>query len=106
LIYEDRISENRIYSRAGSREASQLPKSAFTDAYKAMLDVLIEARKEAGVTQSELAKRLGKPQPWVSKVETGVRRIDIIEFIEISDGLNVNSGALFSKVIQFYRINK
>lgn len=60
-----------------------MPKSVFTDAYRTFLDVLIKARKGAGVTQAELADRLGKPQPWVSNIERGIRRVDVIEFIAI-----------------------
>lgn len=48
--------------------------------YKLVLDRLVQARKEAGLTQAEVAYRLGKPQSFVSRSETGERRIDIIEF--------------------------
>lgn len=55
-----------------------MPKSQFTESYRAMLSVLVEARKAAGVTQIELARRLRKPQPFISKIERGVRRVDEI----------------------------
>lgn len=76
-----------------------MPKSVFTDAYKVMLDALIKARKESGVTQVELADRLGKPQPWVSNVETGVRRIDFIEFVAIIRALGIESEEFISKTL-------
>lgn len=44
-----------------------------------MLGRLRAARLGAGLTQHEVAKRLGKPQSFVSKVEAGERRIDAIE---------------------------
>ena len=47
--------------------------------YKRMLERLRSARKEAGLTQAEVAKRLGKPQSYVSKCELGERRIDPLE---------------------------
>lgn len=42
--------------------------------------MLIEARTRAGVTQVELAARLGRHQPFISFVERGERRVDVIEF--------------------------
>ena len=42
---------------------------------------MIEARKKAGLTQQELAKRLRRPQSFVAKYEGGERRIDIVEFL-------------------------
>lgn len=41
---------------------------------------LKRVRLDAGLTQAELAKRLGKPQSFVAKVETKERRLDVIEF--------------------------
>lgn len=75
-----------------------MPKSVFTDAYKTFLDVLIQARKEAGVTQAELAERLSKPQPWVSNIERGIRRVDVIEFIAICGALGHNARDVFERL--------
>ena len=44
-------------------------------------------RKAAGITQVELAERLGKPQSFVSKVERGERRLDVIEFCQVAEAL-------------------
>jgi len=54
------------------------------------LKFLISARKEAGLTQQELAKRLSKPQSFVAKVEKGERRLDIIEFLDLAVALGVD----------------
>lgn len=75
-----------------------MPKSVFTDAYAVLLDALVAARKEAHVTQVQLAKRLGKPQPFISYVESGERRIDVIEFFAIAMALNRDPIALFTEV--------
>ena len=50
-----------------------------------MLKKLREARLEAGLTQAEVASALGKHQSYVSKVETGERRIDPIELRTLAE---------------------
>jgi transcriptional regulator with XRE-family HTH domain len=52
--------------------------------------MLIQARKDANLTQAEVAACLGRPQSYVSKYECGERRLDLIEFLEIADVLNLN----------------
>lgn len=58
-----------------------MPKSVFTDAYAAVVEYLVELRKTQGVSQVELASRLGKTQQFVSLVERKDRRLDIVEFL-------------------------
>lgn len=50
-----------------------------TQRYRRFLDRLKEARLEAGLTQSEAAAKLRKPQSFISKSEAGDRRVDVIE---------------------------
>lgn len=57
-----------------------MPKSVFTDAYGSVVEYLIALRKRQGVTQLELARRLGRPQPFVSFIENRERRLDVVEF--------------------------
>jgi len=57
-----------------------MPKSVFTDAYASVVEYLIALRKEKRVSQVELARRLGRPQPFVSFVENRERRLDLVEF--------------------------
>lgn len=59
-------------------------KSIHRKEYKELLTALAQARKDAGMTQAELAKKLRKPQSYVSKVENGERRLDVVELIEIA----------------------
>lgn len=47
--------------------------------YRLLLSRLLQARLDAGMTQMEVAQKLGKPQSFVSRSETGGRRIDAIE---------------------------
>mgnify|MGYP000181411592 CR=1 FL=1 len=50
--------------------------------YQDLIKKLIELRESKNVTQVELARRLNKPQSYVSKVEILERRIDVIELID------------------------
>jgi ribosome-binding protein aMBF1 (putative translation factor) len=56
-----------------------MDKSIHSAQYKVLLKVLCEARRRAGLTQIDLAKRIGETQSFVSKCERGERRIDVIE---------------------------
>ena len=52
--------------------------------------LLAEARKAAGLMQADLAKRLDKPQSFVSKYEIGERRLDIIEIFHICQAIGIS----------------
>lgn len=56
---------------------------------KALLSLLREARVEAGLTQVELAKALHMPQSFVSKYESGERRLDLLELRDVCQALRV-----------------
>ncbi|MBY0460311.1 MAG: helix-turn-helix transcriptional regulator [Gemmataceae bacterium] len=56
-----------------------MEKSIHTREYAILLELLREAREEAGLTQVELAERLGQSQSFVSKAEVGERRLDLIQ---------------------------
>jgi transcriptional regulator with XRE-family HTH domain len=54
-----------------------------------------DTRASAGMTQAMLAAALAKPQSYIAKIESGERRIDILEFIQICEAMNVNvNGAI------------
>ncbi len=64
--------------------------SIFGHKYKKFRSLLIEQRQKRAITQTQLAKRLGRPQSFVSKYENGERRIDLIEFLEIAAALEID----------------
>lgn len=65
-------------------------KSIFTDRYNRFRELIVEARKKAGLSQWEVAVKLNRPQSFVSKYERGERRIDIVEFLEVAKAIGVN----------------
>ena len=73
-------------------------KSIFTSRYQRLKKLLIEARKDAGLTQVDLAAKLDRPQSFVSKYERGERRLDIVEFLEVADALRIDPAEFIEKL--------
>ncbi len=76
-----------------------MPKSVFTGAHVELVETLIAARKQAGVTQAELARRVGKDQSFISLVERSQRRVDVLEFYALARALGADPVALFAEVV-------
>jgi transcriptional regulator with XRE-family HTH domain len=77
-----------------------VPKSVFTVPYEEFLSLLKKTRQDAGVTQAELARRLGRPQPFVSYLERGERRVDVIEFCAIMRALGADPESVFAALVR------
>lgn len=77
-----------------------MPSSLFTQRHQEFIQFLIAARKAAGVTQVELADRLGRPQSFVSKVERGERRVDVVEFCQVAEALRLNPSKLLNEFLE------
>jgi transcriptional regulator with XRE-family HTH domain len=75
-------------------------KSLRSREHRSVIAVLVTARKAAGLTQEQLARRLKRPQSYVSKYETGERRLDVPEFIRISRFLNADPEILIAQVLR------
>jgi transcriptional regulator with XRE-family HTH domain len=75
-------------------------KSVHTKNYTRFLELLITARKDADVTQDEVAKRLDRPQSFVSKYENGERRVDVIEFLEIAHAIGFDPVGFIRKILK------
>lgn len=73
-----------------------MTRSAFSRKHAQFRNILVEARRQAGITQVTLAKRLSRPQSFVSKFERGERRLDVIEFMEIARALSLDPAAIIA----------
>jgi transcriptional regulator with XRE-family HTH domain len=62
--------------------------------------MLIAARETTGLTQIEVAEALGRPQSFVSKYEIGERRIDVEEFLQIADALQIDAVTLLRSLLK------
>jgi len=66
-----------------------MSKTLRSSAHLALMQVLVEQRKAQGFTQTQLAEALNRPQSFIAKIETGERRLDVIEFAEFVLALDV-----------------
>jgi transcriptional regulator with XRE-family HTH domain len=63
--------------------ARGIGKTVHSSDQAAFCAVMVAARKDAGLTQQALARRLKKPQSFIAKYEGGERRLDVVEFVAI-----------------------
>lgn len=75
-----------------------MQKSLRTPRQMLLQSLLVEARKAKGLTQAELAVLLNKPQSFVAKYENGERRIDVVEFVDISAALRISTGEILARI--------
>ncbi|MDT0639859.1 helix-turn-helix transcriptional regulator [Citrobacter werkmanii] len=74
--------------------------SIYSDEYQLVIKMLRSARIEQGITQTQLAESLGKPQSFVAKVENGERRLDVIEFSTIARLLSLDPAEILNIVMR------
>lgn len=73
-------------------------KGPHTEQCRRFREMLIEMRKDAALTQAELAGKLEKPQSFVSKYENGERRLDVMEFLEVSKATGIDPSKAIKKL--------
>jgi ribosome-binding protein aMBF1 (putative translation factor) len=74
------------------------PNPVFSDEYGVVRDVLVSARREAGLSQRALAARLGKTGSHVAMIERGQRRVDLLEFCRIAESLGLSPDTLVGRI--------
>lgn len=73
-------------------------KSIHSPQHQKLRELLVAARKRAGLTQAEVAERLDRPQSFVAKYEGGERRLDVVELIEVARVLETEPAKLVRAV--------
>lgn len=73
-----------------------MAKTIRSSGHEALCDALVAARKAAGLTQEQLAGRLNQHQSFVARVESGERRIDVIELIVLARAMEADACALLA----------
>ena len=85
-------------SKATSR--TPLRKTLRTRKHQILIEILVEAREKAGLTQRDVAARIKRPNSFVGRMEAGERRIDVIEFIEIARVLGADPREMFGRLVE------
>jgi len=73
-------------------------KAKLAEELKLLGEVLVRARERAGLKQSDVAARLALPASYLSKVENGTRRLDVIELIRIAEAMGIDPAEIVSEV--------
>ncbi len=61
---------------------------------------LVKARKTAGLTQAAVAKSLGRHQSFVATVESGQRRIDVVELLDLAKAIGFDPHAAINELMK------
>lgn len=75
-----------------------MTESIHSPRYEALRAALVAARRAAGLTQAEVAEALGRPQSFMSKVEGGERRLDVVEFVDLCEALKADPLSVIAEV--------
>ena len=68
-------------------------------AHRALIAALRDARKQAGLSQEEVARRLRPPQSFVSAYESGDRKLDVLEFLRIAKATNADPCSILKRLM-------
>ncbi|MCC0806949.1 helix-turn-helix transcriptional regulator [Methylobacterium sp. W2] len=74
-------------------------KTLRTTEHTHLVALLRQERQRVGLTQQEVAQRLGAPQSFVAKYEVGERRLDLVEFIAIAQAVDAEPRELFDRLL-------
>lgn len=75
-----------------------MPKTIFGGGHPHLVAVLTEARQKSGLTQAQLADRVQKDQTFISIIERGQRRVDVLEFVALARAMGADPKQLFAEV--------
>jgi len=67
--------------------------------YEVLRGLLAVERQSKGMTQQDVAAKLGKPQSYVSKYESGERHLDLVEFVEVCEALSADPVEVLQRML-------
>ena len=94
------IGARAIASFVAPFGATMAPKTIYSAEYRRLVQRLRPRREELGLTQAALSVELGWPQQRLSAIETGARRIDVMEYLQLTASLDLSPAAAIEMAIQ------
>src|ERR1700712_4482516 len=79
-----------------SARGLNLAKTLGSRRHTALIALLTERREALGMTQTQLADKLGEYQSFVARLESGQRRVDVVEFLELAEALGLDAGKVLA----------
>jgi len=80
-----------------------MKKSIHTPEYAFVLKKLVKMRKEANLTNRQLAKKLNRENSFVWRIEHGERRLDIVEFFWVCEALGQKPDIIYSELVSLFK---
>nr|WP_318287285.1 helix-turn-helix domain-containing protein [Pseudomonas cichorii] len=82
-IYGYQISENQLYRRRPFNESGVMARALYRRDHQVLIKLLRTIRENANLTQAECSRALGRPQSFISDVEKGLRRLDLVQLRDL-----------------------
>lgn len=76
-----------------------MAKTIFTSDHRCFIAGLSDLRRRKGITQVELSAKLGRVQSYISNIERGQRRLDVVEFAEIARAMGEDPMKLYGRLL-------
>jgi transcriptional regulator with XRE-family HTH domain len=75
-------------------------KTIHSKRHKRLIELVTAERKQAGIRQVQLAKKLKRSQTWIARLEGGERRLDVIELIDLAEAIGFDAPGIVAIVQQ------
>ncbi|MDG4887299.1 helix-turn-helix transcriptional regulator [Mesorhizobium sp. WSM4887] len=76
-----------------------MPKSLHSKRHLMIAAALAEQRRSKGLSQAQVAKAFGRHQPFIANIESGQRRVDLVELLELAEIIDLDVLALVKQVM-------
>lgn len=68
--------------------------------HKALVTIIKDEREAKGLRQADVAAKFGQPYMWMQRVESGERRIDVVEFCELANIIGFDARKVIAKLVK------
>lgn len=73
-----------------------MPKSLYSEGQQFIAKALADQRRRKGLSQAQVARALGRHQPFIANIESGERRVDLVELMDLAEVIDLDLDALIA----------